>query len=74
MGLGQLDQHVATLRAAHLVLEGGTRRSDTIELYHDRIRAAVAAIAGASFRGRRGDATDRGVVLCVADQIVEPCQ
>jgi len=39
-----------------------------------RIRTAVAAIAGASFRGRRGDAADRGVVLYVADQIVEPRQ
>ena len=39
-----------------------------------RIRAEVAAIAGASFRGRRGDGADRGVVLHVADQIVEPRQ
>jgi hypothetical protein len=39
----ELERHVSLLRVAHLVSITGARTSDTIETYHDRIRAAVLA-------------------------------
>ncbi len=37
------EKHLAVLRTQHLVRTSGTRFSDTVEPYHDRIRAAVMA-------------------------------
>jgi len=42
MSVAQLEQHVAALRAASFALSAGARRTDSVELYHDRIRAAVS--------------------------------
>jgi tRNA A-37 threonylcarbamoyl transferase component Bud32 len=46
------SDRVAQLREAHLVRTGGSRGSDTIEPYHDRIREAVAARLSADVRAR----------------------
>jgi eukaryotic-like serine/threonine-protein kinase len=39
----ELGGHISLLRVAHLVSITGARTSDTIEPYHDRVRAAVLA-------------------------------
>jgi tetratricopeptide (TPR) repeat protein len=39
----ELGRHVSLLRVAHLASITGARASDTIEPYHDRVRAAVVA-------------------------------
>ncbi len=39
--LGEFPVHAKTLRAASLVRTSGTRQTDTIEPYHDRVRSAV---------------------------------
>lgn len=41
LGPGQFPAHTKILRAASLVRTSGTRSSDTIEPYHDRVRRAV---------------------------------
>ncbi len=41
MNVARLEELLAALRAASFALSGGARRTDTVELYHDRIRAAV---------------------------------
>jgi len=38
---GALARHLSLLRVAHLVRSGGVRLADTVEPYHDRVRAAV---------------------------------
>jgi hypothetical protein len=37
----RFDPEVSILRAGHLVSAGGARRTDAIEVYHDRVREAV---------------------------------
>ena len=39
----ELERHISLLRVAHLASITGARSSDTIEPYHDRVRAAVLA-------------------------------
>jgi serine/threonine protein kinase len=39
--VAEIEGHVAALRSASFALSGGARRADVVELYHDRIRAAV---------------------------------
>ncbi len=41
--LRTFDDSIAELQAANLVRTGGLRRSDTVEVYHDRVREAVLA-------------------------------
>jgi hypothetical protein len=43
IGVGQFSQVAKVLRAASLVKTSGTRTTDTIEPYHDRVRSAVRA-------------------------------
>jgi len=40
---GEFARRLAELRAAHLVRTSGARRTDTVEPYHDRVRAALNA-------------------------------
>src|SRR5262249_25849589 len=44
----RFDELAQTLRTAHLVRTSGARRSDSIEVYHDRVREAVATLLGAA--------------------------
>jgi serine/threonine protein kinase/Cdc6-like AAA superfamily ATPase len=41
MDLGTFGQHANLLRNAHLVRTNGTRGTDLVETYHDRVRAAA---------------------------------
>lgn len=50
--IGPFAQQVARLRAAHLVKTSGSRRTDWIEPYHDRVRNAVLANLEPGERGR----------------------
>jgi eukaryotic-like serine/threonine-protein kinase len=43
LDFGVFAAHVDELRAANLIRSSGTRRSDAVESYHDRIRLAVLA-------------------------------
>jgi hypothetical protein len=40
---GEFTRRLGELRAAHLVRTSGARRTDTVEPYHDRVRAALTA-------------------------------
>ena len=48
----EFSRQVILLRAANLIRTSGARRTDTVEPYHDRVRAAVAAHL--SSEARRG--------------------
>jgi tetratricopeptide (TPR) repeat protein len=48
----ELSRRIALLRVAHLVTMSGVRGADTIEPYHDRVRAAVLAKLDADARAR----------------------
>jgi serine/threonine protein kinase/tetratricopeptide (TPR) repeat protein len=43
MAFPTVEHHLATLRSANLVRTQGTRRTDRVEPYHDRVREAVVA-------------------------------
>jgi serine/threonine protein kinase len=43
----ELSRWVAVLRVGHLVRTAGVRQSDTLDVYHDRVREAVLANLGA---------------------------
>jgi len=43
MDFDTYTQHIALLRAAHLVRTSGSRTNDRIELYHDRLRTAITS-------------------------------
>ncbi len=53
MDLGELSRHAALLRSADLVRTTGTRATDTIEPYHDRVRSAMLSHLDAELRRTR---------------------